>query len=104
VTVFGAALDVLVNDPNLGVDGTFTPSGGIAVSLRLMLTRHDPKIDVFQVGARAAAWKAVLRQADVAVRPAAGDIVTVGAQTFTVRDVEVDALGLAWRVDLDEAA
>lgn len=104
MSVFGQAMEVLANDPNLAVAGTFTPAGGGSAACRVLLESNDQKVDAYQVGARAGAYKAEIPSADVATRPVAGDTLTVGARTFVVRDVEADALGISWRVDLDEAS
>lgn len=81
----------------------YTPAGGGAsVAVRVLLTRHDPRIALFTgPGVRAAGWTLQLLAAQVPTRPTKGATIVIAATTYTVTDVQADALGLTWDCDVD---
>jgi hypothetical protein len=100
MTAFATAGRALFADPHLTTAAVWTPAGGDAVALRLMLRRPD---QVQEWGETAVVTEA--RSADIrtAVAPtlAAGDTVAIGPDSYVVQGQPVrDTLGLVWTVTL----
>jgi len=99
---FAAATDALFDDPNLTVQATYTPAGGIAVTLPVVLRRPDQEIDIGLSGLQVPSWQAKARTTDLPPAAAPGDALAIGADTFTIRQIERDALNLVASLDLDK--
>jgi hypothetical protein len=98
MSAFAAAIDTLVQDPNIGADAIFRAGGtGAPVSLRVVRSAPDRLGDAFGTS--------VLQASDVltvtmAILPTieADDTFTIGADILTVQHAERDAAGIVWRV------
>lgn len=98
MNAFAAAMDVLVADPNLGVEATYRAGGaGPGAAVRVVRSSPDRTGDAFGTG--------ILQATDVlsvatAALPGlvAGDGFAIGADLLTVTHAERDATGTAWRV------
>ncbi len=102
MTAFATAAADLFADDNLSVAGTYTPAGGgPPVAVRVVLRQHDPVIDLGTTRVRAPGWTIRLSAAEVPMRPTKGASIADGVQTYSVRDVQGDGLGLTWDCDVD---
>jgi len=99
---FAAATAALFDDANLTVQATYTPAGGITVTLPVVLRRPDQEIDVGLSGLQVPSWQAKARVKDLPPAAAPGDALAIGADTFTIRQIERDALNLVAALDLDK--
>lgn len=73
----------------VGVDATFTPSGGAAIPCRVILERNvlmQPSSMDVQVWERGTTIEAQL--AEIINEPNRGDAFTIGTETFTVQSIE----------------
>lgn len=98
MSAFGAAMDALAADPNIGADATYRGGGvGTPILLRVVRSAPDRLGDTF--GTSVIQASDVLTVA-IAVLPTvdAGDTFTLGADILTVQHAERDAAGIAWRV------
>ena len=83
----------------LGVDATYTPQGGDPVALRVNRRQPDRQANfgASAVGVETHLFKFAV--SDVA-DPGAGDILTVGSETFTLKGVpERDSNRLYWTAE-----
>ncbi len=97
-TAFGAAMDVLAADPNIGTGAIYRAGGtGAPVPMRVVRSAPDRLGDAF--GTNLIQASDVLTVA-IAVLPSIepDDTFTLGAATLTVQHAERDAAGIAWRV------
>jgi hypothetical protein len=103
---FSLATDVVFASPDFGADATFTPAGGGAQAVRVLLTPHDPDILLGDQAVRRPGWRLDLNRSAVATRPSEGDVVTVTdgpwAGSYSIRSVTQEAT--CWRCHVDEAA
>jgi hypothetical protein len=97
VTLFAAAVDDLFADRNLALNASYEPPGGVtAVPLRLILRQPDHTAELLQTGAVVASLIGEVRVSELA-QPEEGGQLSVGTETYVVRSVDSDALGLIWR-------
>lgn len=101
MTAFDDAAAALLDDPNLGQDGTYTPDGGFAVSLRVILSRPDKEIDVGISGIHVPLLQASVLVSSLPSGASAGDTLTVGSTDYRVRQVTKDAQQIVAKLDLD---
>ena len=103
----GAAL--LFADENFSAAGVYTPPGGVAVPVRVVVFPTDPKIGTQQTSARSQGLRAAIARADLPTEPAERASLVVadgdfpGAYTI-VGDVQAHASGMMWDLTLAEAA
>lgn len=85
MNAFSAAMDAIFDDPNMAVDAFWEVAGvPPMVPCRLMLKRPD---DVMEFGGAVIVSGTILvdvRVSEIAA-PAAGDVVTIGAERFRVQ-------------------
>ena len=98
MSAFAAAMDVLVADPNLGVEAVYR-SGGTGPAVPARVLRSSPERVANAFGTEILSATDILSVA-IAVLPdlAAGDSFALGADLLTVTHAERDASGTAWRV------
>ena len=102
MTVFDTAIDLLFGDINLALDGTYTPDGGSAASVRVILSIEDDPTDVFNARKVVRKISADIRTSQLAAS-AAGDVLVIGSDTYTVANPQKnDADQLVWTMDLIE--
>ncbi len=99
------AIDVLLADPGLSVAGVFTPRlTSIPVNCRAIISRRDPSIHIGATGALNPAWRIMLKQADVPVRPRRDDIVAILEDrwigTYVVHTIREDSFAPSWDLDV----
>jgi len=85
--IFGAALTDIFNSP-IGDDATYTPYGGTAKSIRVIINKSvllQPAGDA-QVYERGVTIEAIL--ADVVTEPNRGSTFVIGSETFTVQSID----------------
>lgn len=88
----------LFTDPNRSVEGVLTPDGGSPTTVRCIVEVKSP-----QFGEASSPGKLVRLWADpLPAVPADGDVLAIGATTYTVRSAEPDGLGLSHVMDVDE--
>ena len=92
---------VFLGADEFGNAATFTPAGGAAVSLAVLFDRPHELAELGEVGMLATAYRAMLRDDDLAAEPVAGDQLVIGAQTFLVGRAGQDISGAFWTLDLD---
>jgi hypothetical protein len=85
----------------LGADATYTPQGGSGATVKIIFTQPTEVAGLFDAGLAAPAHVADVRVAEVAT-PAAGDQLTVGSDTYLIRQAHQDSERLVWRLDLDK--
>lgn len=86
-----------------GRAASYTPSGGSAADVTVIVRTPEGDLSGFSLGARRVGRVADVRASEVAA-PAEGDTLTVGGESFRVRDATPDAERLVWSLDLDPAA
>lgn len=85
-----------------GEAATYTPAGGAAQSVTVVVSAPDKVIGLGSVGAIVPAVTVDLRVSEVAA-PANGDSINVRSTSYRVATVELDASGTINRLGLDEA-
>lgn len=95
-----AAGTVDVGFRTFGVAAIYTPSGGLATDVTVILKTPEGNLSGFDTGAWRAGRVADVRTSEVA-SPAEGDALEVGGESFTVRGARADAERLVWTLDLD---
>lgn len=86
-----------------GQAASYTPSGGSAADVTVIVKTPEGDLSGFSLGARRVGRVADVRASEVA-SPAEGDLLTIGGESFTVRGATPDAERLVWSLDLDPAA
>ncbi len=102
MTAFDDAAAALFADANLGTDATYTPQGGSAVAVTVMLARPDKQVGVGVIGVNVPSWIADIRVSELPSGAGKGDTLDVGADSFIVRRIEREALRIVARLDLDK--
>ncbi len=97
--MFTAMIDACFR--TFGQDATYQPVGGGSLTVRVILGQATEVSGLFDAGLAAPAHIADVRIAEVA-SPQAGDLLTVDAITYTVRQTLQDPERLIWRLDLDK--
>jgi hypothetical protein len=100
MTAFATAARTLFGNTDLTTAAVWTPAGGDAVALRLMLRRADQVQEWGETAVVTEARSADIRTAD-APTLAAGDAVAIGDDSYVVQGQPVrDTLSLVWTVTL----
>ncbi len=86
-----------------GAPGSYTPSGGPAADVTVILKTPEGNLSGFDTGAWRPGRVADVRASEVAA-PAEGDVLEVGGESFIVRGARADAERLVWTLDLDPQA
>ena len=103
MTAFGTALDVLFADLNIGRDAVYTPEGGAAVLVRVVVRRADAITEFGEARLWSETTRIDLRVAEVPV-PRPGDRIEIDGDAFLVQGEPVrDRERLVWTVDLRPA-
>lgn len=102
MTVFDDAATALFDDSNLGEAATYTPQGGSAVAVTVVLARPDKRLDLGVAGINVPSWTADIRVSELPSGARKGDTLDVGADSFIVRRIEREALRIVARLDLDK--
>lgn len=101
MTAFSAAIDAIFGDPNMAADAFFLASGvPPGVACRVIRRAPDVVMEFGQGRFRSATTTVDVRVSQVAA-PRVGDVVTIGAESFTVQGEPVrDRERLVWSLDL----
>jgi hypothetical protein len=102
MTVFQGAVDATF--AAFGIDATYTPAGGEAVSVRVIARRPDTIVGFGETRIHAEAATFEVRTSEVA-GPRPGDQLTVAGDTFVVQGEPErrDAARLVWSLDVRPA-
>ena len=100
---FAAALAVLHADPNLSVAATWS-RGVSSAAVRVILSAPDAIQAVAAPGVVDADAMAMLPVSALVQAPRAGDLLTIGADAYTVVSAERDAERVTWRLGLRRGA
>ncbi|MCA4908530.1 MAG: hypothetical protein ING96_18270 [Roseomonas sp.] len=98
MSAFDSAMAALLADAHLGCDAEYRQGGiGAPINMRVLRSSPDRMADAF--GTEVISASDILSLA-IATLPdlAAGDTFSIGGEVLTVRHVERDATGTAWRV------
>lgn len=102
-SVFTIAGRLLHQDPHLGLDATYTPTGGSPQAVRVV-PRYDPEVEgLLSAGTRRPTLQVDLLLSDVPIRPKDGDTLRVQDTNYRVRSATKQQSGVFWRLDLDPA-
>ena len=97
---FAAAVDVLFADPNIGHDAVYTPDGGAAVLVRVVVRRADAITEFGEARLWSETTRIDLRVAEVPA-PRPGDRIEIDGEAFLLQGEPVrDRERLVWTVDL----
>ena len=108
MTSFGAMIDILLANPDLALDATYTLPGGSPIACRVIVRKPDADAPLGAAGfglspaSQAVVLIADVRRSEVA-QPARGATLIIGATTYTVERATLDREGLIWRLDLEPA-
>jgi len=103
MSALAAAVDALFADSSIATDATYTPDGGSATPVRVVLRRPDAVTDFGGAQVWSETTRVDLRVADVA-SPRPGDSITIGGETFVIQGEPTrDRERLVWTVDLRPA-
>ncbi len=105
--VFAAGMAALFDDPNGAVDGVFTPEGGAAIPVRVVVSAPDDLMEVLDISLAEASVVVELQIAQVA-EARSGDQLVIGAGpaagSYVVHGKpQRDAHRLVWQAGLVEA-
>jgi hypothetical protein len=99
---FAAAAHVLATDPNGSAAGTYTPLGGVPVTVRVMPWQQEEVVAFGGVRMAAPGRGFKVLQADVPVRPKTHDTLLVDGRSYRIkRDALGDLEGTEWALDVD---
>jgi len=107
MSVLAEAIDDLFVDPNLGLTATYTPPGGAAQTVTVLLRRAEITDSAFlgpglrlSPAAQSVAVVAEIRRGEIATLVKGAALVVEGA-TYTVTEApELDRTRLVWRLPL----
>jgi hypothetical protein len=103
MSAFAAAVDALFADPSIATAAIYTPDGGIATPIRVVLRRPDSVTDFGGAQVWSETTRVDLRVSDVA-SPRPGDTLAIGGEMFVIQGEPVrDRERLVWTVDLRPA-
>jgi len=103
MTAIAAAFEALFADPNMAREATFTPKGGSAVSIRVVLRRPDRVFEFGETRLHAATTMLDIRVAD-APGLAEGDRFELDGVSYVVQgEPSRDAERLIWTAELHKA-
>lgn len=100
MSAFAAGVRTLFNDPNLGVDGFYTPAGGVRGAVRVLRTNTTDRVSgsIAQFGAQAEQDAAELQVSQVLLRPLPGSVLEYEGRTRVIDAPAAPARnGLTWR-------
>jgi hypothetical protein len=97
VDVFTAALNALVDDPNMTVEATYTAPSGEPIACRVLLDQRDREFAGIAGRPVIEGRTLTLRKSEIAA-PARGGMFEISGETLTVLDDPrcEDALRLLW--------
>lgn len=98
---FKAATAAIFDDPNFGESAKYFPKRGPETAVTVVMSRPDKQVDVGVAGINVPSWAADIKKSQLPVTAAKGDSLVVGSETFIVRRIELEALRLIARLDLD---
>ena len=99
---FSALLDVLLSDPNLGIDVVYRPLMGAPVPCRAAFANPDIEQQLATARVRARKRWLIVKSADVA-QPSKDDMIEipVGGAEFRVLNFSAnDPMRLTWRIEV----
>jgi hypothetical protein len=100
MSAIATAFETLFADPNMARDATFTPTGGVAVPVRVALRRPDRVSDFGETRLHAETTVVDIRVAD-APTIASGDAFEIGGESYLVQGEPLrDAERLIWTAEL----
>jgi hypothetical protein len=103
MSAIAAAFETLFSDPNMARDATFTPTGGVAVPVRVALRRPDRVSDFGETRLHSETTVVDIRVAD-APTIASGDAFEIGGESYVVQGEPLrDAERLIWTAELRSA-
>jgi hypothetical protein len=103
MSAFGAAVDLLFADPNIGKDAVYTPEGGTPVPVRIIARRADEVTGFGEARLWSETTRIDLRVAEVPA-PRPGDRIEIDDDAFLIQGEPVrDRERLVWTVDLRPA-
>ena len=103
MSAFGAALDTLFADPNLGRDAVYSAQGSDPVTIRIMARRADQVLDFGDTRVHTGNVMFDVRVSEVP-DPASGDVLEIDGENFTVQGEPVrDLERLVWTIDVRPA-
>lgn len=103
MSVIAAAFETLFADPNMARDATFTPTGGVAVPVRVALRRPDRVSDFGETRLHTETTVVDIRVAD-APTLASGDAFEIAGESYVVQGEPLrDAERLIWTAELRSA-
>ena len=103
MTAIAAAFDMLFGDPNVGKEAVYTPAGGSAVPVRIVLRRPDRVLEFGETRLHAVSVLLDIRIAD-APDLAEGDGFQIDGEIFLVQGEPLrDAERLIWTAELRAA-
>ncbi len=103
MSAFGAAVDLLFADPNIGKDAVYTPEGGTPVPVRIIARRADEVTGFGEARLWSETTRIDLRVAEVPA-PRPGDLIEIDDDAFLIQGEPVrDRERLVWTMDLRPA-
>jgi hypothetical protein len=103
MSAIAAAFETLFADPNMARDATFTPTGGVAVPVRIVVRRPDRVSDFGETRLHSETTVVDIRVAD-APTLASGDAFEIGGESYVVQGEPLrDAERLIWTAELRSA-
>ena len=103
MSAFAAAVDTLFADASIATDATYTPDGGSAAPVRVVLRRPDAVTEFGGAQVWSETTRVDLRVSEMA-NPRPGDGITIGGETFVIQGEPTrDRERLVWTVDLRPA-
>ena len=103
MSAFGAALDTLFADPNLGRDAVYRAQGSDPVTIRIMARRADQVLDFGDTRVHTGNVMFDVRVSEV-TDPSPGDVLEINGETFTIQGEPVrDPERLVWTIDVRPA-
>ena len=103
MSAIAAAFETLFADPNMARDATFTPTGGVAVPVRVALRRPDRVSDFGETRLHSETTVIDIRVADTPTL-ASGDAFEIAGESYVVQGEPLrDAERLIWTAELRSA-
>jgi hypothetical protein len=103
MSAIAAAFETLFADPNMARDAIFTPTGGVAVPVRIVVRRPDSVSDFGETRLHAETTVVDIRVAD-APALSSGDAFEIAGESYVVQGEPMrDAERLIWTAELHSA-
>lgn len=98
---FATLLDIVYQNPHMGINALYTDSAGVSKPVRLIETHQDELTPFLSTGIQQRTVMYEVRRSQMPARPVSGEQIDIDGETFVIRKAQPDTLGLSWTLDVE---